>query len=74
MLPIFIWNNLYDWGILIMEDLFKLFNVEAGFEYKLCGVREFFTENDFFDKKGFRSDKTVYDLITDKESYEEEIR
>ena len=58
----------------MVKDLFKLFNVEAGFEYKLCGVREFFTENDFFDKKGFRSDNTVYDLITDKESYEEEIR
>lgn len=58
----------------IVNDLFKLFNVEASFEYRLCGVREYFTENGFFDKKGFRSDKTVLDLISDKNLYEANIQ
>lgn len=49
-------------------------NVSTDFDYQLCGVRDFFGSFMLWDKKGYKTERTIRELIADKTIYEAPIR
>ena len=44
--------------------------VASSFDYQLCGVDDFFGSFMLWDKKGYQSDRTVRELVSDRSRYE----
>ena len=49
-------------------------NISIDFDYQLCGVRDFFGSLMLLDKKGYKTDRTIRELIAEKTLYEAPIR
>ncbi len=58
----------------MVKTLLKKNNISTVFDYQLCGVRDYFGNFMLWDKKGYKTKRTIKELIADKSLYEAPIR
>lgn len=57
----------------MVKTLLKKNNISTVFDYQLCSVRDFFDSYKLWDKKGYKTKRTIRELIADKTIYEAPI-
>lgn len=58
----------------MVMTILKNNNISTNFDYQLCGVRDFFESFMLMDKKGYQTERTIRELISDKTLYNAPIR
>ena len=54
----------------MMEEILRGNSISTQFDYKLCSVKEFMESFGILDKQGYKTDKTVRELISDPVLYD----
>ena len=57
----------------MVRRIFKAYSITSSFDYQLCSVRDYFGSMMLLDKKAYKSDKTVREIISDRKLYKEPI-
>ena len=54
---------------IMVNRILSKYSISSSFDYKLYSVKDYFEKQHYFEKKGYKSQKTVHELITDRTLY-----
>ena len=53
----------------MVNRILSKYSITAPFDYKLYSVKDYFEKQHYLEKKGYKSQKTVQEIITDRTLY-----